>query len=114
MQAHELLSSYILKIHPNEDVKKALSLMDELQVKHLPVIQGKSYLGILSEEQVLEWKEVDELISNHLANLIAPYVIESQHLFDVIDTLEKNRLTIVPVLNKKKEYLGSISNKELL
>jgi|TARA_B100002003_G_scaffold154960_1_gene143696 predicted transcriptional regulator len=114
MQASELLSSSILTLHPDSDGQKALSLMDDLKISHLPVVQNKSYLGIISENEILEWEKTDESIDKHLSNLVAPHVLENQHLFDIIEVLEKNHLTIVPVLTENKQYMGSISNRKLL
>ncbi|SVD55649.1 uncharacterized protein METZ01_LOCUS408503 [marine metagenome] len=114
MQASELLSSSILTLHPDNDGQKALSLMDDLKISHLPVVQNKSYLGIISENEILEWEKTDESIDRHLTNLVAPHVLENQHLFDIIEVLEKNRLTIVPVLTENKQYMGSVSNRKLL
>ena len=45
---------------------------------------------------------------------MAPFVLGSQHLFDIIEILEVNSLTVVPVLDKNKKYLGAISNRKLL
>ena len=43
MQASELISSSIISLHPDDDGSKALALMDDLRVTHLPVIRNKSY-----------------------------------------------------------------------
>jgi predicted transcriptional regulator len=114
MQASKLISSSIISLHPDDDGKKALSLMDDLRVSHLPVVRNKFYLGLISENEILEWKSTDELIEAHLPNLMAPHVLGSQHLFDIIEILEVNSLTVVPVLDKNKKYLGAISNRKLL
>ena len=45
---------------------------------------------------------------------MAPHALGSQHLFDIIEILEVNSLTVVPVLDKNKKYLGAISNRKLL
>jgi len=114
MQAGELLSSSISYLHPDDDGKHALALMDDLRLNHLPVVRNSFYLGLISENEILEWKSTDELIEEHLPNLMAPYVLYAQHLFDIIEVLEENSLSIVPVLSEEKKYLGAISNKKLL
>ena len=114
MQASELISSSIVSLHPDDNGEKALSLMDDLRVSHLPVVRNKFYLGLISENEILEWVSTDELIEKHLPNLMAPHALGSQHLFDIIEILEVNSLTVVPVLDKNKKYLGAISNRKLL
>ena len=114
VQASELISSSVVSLHPDDNGEKALSLMDDLRVSHLPVVRNKFYLGLISENEILEWVSTDELIEKHLPNLMAPHALGSQHLFDIIEILEVNSLTVVPVLDKNKKYLGAISNRKLL
>ena len=114
MQASELISSSIISLHPDDDGLKALSLMDDLRLNHLPVIRNQFYLGLISENEILQWQSTDELIEEHLPNLMAPFVLRSQHLFDIIEILEANSLSVVPVLSEEKKYVGAISNRKLL
>ncbi len=114
MQASQLISSSINPLHPDDDGKAALSLMDNLRVSHLPVVRNNFYLGIISENEILEWQSTDELIKEHLPNLMAPYVLGTQHLFDIIEVLEENSLSVVPILSEEKKYMGAISNRKLL
>ncbi len=37
------------------------------------------------------------------------YVLESQHIYDVIRIADAMKLTLVPVLDEKKHYIGSIT-----
>ena len=114
MQASELISSSIISLHPDDDGLKALSLMDDLRISHLPVIRNQYYLGLISENEILQWQSTDELIEEHLPNLMAPFVLRSQHLFDIVEILEANSLSVVPVLSEEKKYVGAISNRKLL
>jgi hypothetical protein len=42
-------------------------------------------------------------------SLVNPYVLEGQHIYDVIRTFYEQKLTVLPVLDNKKNYLGLIS-----
>jgi CBS domain-containing protein len=114
MQASQLISSSLITLHPDDDGDRALSLMDELRVNHLAVVRNSFYLGILSEKEILSWDKTDEFIEEHLSELSAPSVFGSQHLFDIIQTVEQNSLSIIPVLDEEKHYLGAITNRKLL
>ena len=114
MQASELISSSLTTLHPDDDGDRALSLMNELRINHLAVVRNSFYLGILSEKEILSWNKTDEFIDEHLAELTAPSVIGSQHLYDILQTVELNNLSIIPVLDEKKHYLGAITNRKLL
>ena len=114
MQANTLISSSIKSIHPVEDGNKALEMMDQFRIHHLAIVKNNFYLGIISDKEIMSWNSEDDSIEEHLTNLAAPYVKYNQHLFDIIEVLEKNNLSIVPVLDEKNHYLGVITSRKLL
>lgn len=114
MQASDLISQSLISLHPDDNGLRAISLMEELRVNHLPVVRNGFYLGILSEKEILSWGNEEEFIEEHLEEIAAPSVIGTQHLFDIIEELEKFSLTVIPVLDEEKHYLGSITNRKLL
>ena len=114
MQASDLISQSLINLHPDDDGDRAISLMEEMRVNHLAVVRNNFYLGIISENEILNWENTSEFIDEHLEELGAPSVLGSQHLFDIIEELEKHSLSIIPVLDENKNYLGSITNRKLL
>ena len=54
MKAIELLHNDVPPILPEESMEKALSWMDEFMVKHLPVVKDGKYLGLISDEMILD------------------------------------------------------------
>ena len=114
MQAYELISSTIQGIHPEEDGNRALELMDLYRVNHLAVVKNDFYLGVVSDKEVMNWNSSEEYIEEHLPNLASPHVLFNQHLFDILEVLEQNNLSVVPVLNKKNQYQGVITNRKIL
>lgn len=109
MQAHRLISSTIQGIHPDEDGNRALELMDLYRVNHLAVVKNNFYLGVISDKEIMNWSSKAEYIEEHLPNLASPHVLHSQHLFDIIEVLEKNNLSVVPVLDNEQQYQGVIT-----
>ena len=114
MKANELISSSIIHLHPDDSGDRAIEMMEEMKVYHLPVVRNNFYLGILSESEILSWDNPSEFIHEHLDELSSPSILENQHLFDIIEIVEKNSISIIPVLDEKNLYLGSITNRKLL
>jgi len=114
MQANTLISSSIKSIHPVEDGNRAMEMMDQFRVHHLAIVKNNFYLGVVSDKEIMNWESEDDLIEEHLNNLAAPHVKYNQHLFDIIEVLEKNNLSVVPVLDEKNQYLGVITNRKLM
>lgn len=114
MQAFELISSTIQPISPDEDGEKALELMNIFRVNHLAIVKNNFYLGVVSDKEIMNWNSKTEFIEEHLPNLASPHVLYNQHLFDIIEVLEKNNLSVVPVLDKDKQFQGVITSRKLL
>ena len=114
MQANTLISSSIKSIHPVEDGNRAMEMMDQFRVHHLAIVKNNFYLGVISDKEIMNWQSENDLIEDHLNNLAAPHVKYNQHLFDIIEVLEKNNLSVVPVLDEKNQYLGVITNRKLM
>ena len=114
MQASKLISSTIESIHPEEDGNRALEMMDQFRINHLAIVKNNYFLGVVSDKEIKNWDSADEYIEEHLTNLASPHVKHTQHLFDIIEVLEKNNLSVVPVLDDENHYKGVITNRKLM
>lgn len=114
MQANTLISSSIKSINPVEDGSTALKMMDQFRINHLAIVKDKYFLAVVSDKEIMNWDSEYDSIEEHLTNLASPYVKYNQHLFDIIEVLEKNNLSIVPVLDKENQYLGIITSRKLM
>tara|TARA_B100000902_G_C27320019_1_gene923765 strand:- start:2477 stop:3139 length:663 start_codon:yes stop_codon:yes gene_type:complete len=114
MKASNLISSSIISLHPEDDGNRGIELMEDMRVHHLPIVRDNFYLGIISENEIMSWDNTDEFINEHLDELNSPSIKNSQHLFDIIEEVEKHSLSIIPVIDEKNYYLGSITNRKLL
>ena len=92
MQADKLISKSITSIHPDEDGKRALELMDYFRVNHLAVVKNNFYLGIVSDKEINNWNSSNELILEHMPNIASPHVLYDQHLFDIIEVLAEKAI----------------------
>ena len=114
MQANTLISSSIKSIHPVEDGNRALQMMDQFRIHHLAIVKNNYFLAVISDKEIMNWDSEDESIEEHLNNLASPHVKCNQHLFDIIEVLETNNLSVVPVLDEKNHYLGVVTSRKLM
>ena len=109
MTARELVSGSIPTLNPKDSGSAALAVMDELRVSHLPIVENGEYIGLISDTDILTFNNVSEAVGKHpLANSNA-YVFENQHIYDVIRAIDSMKLTLLPVLDTPKQYIGSIT-----
>nr|WP_294894097.1 CBS domain-containing protein [uncultured Pedobacter sp.] len=108
MIASELISTAISPLKTSDSIQKALDNMAEFRVCHLPITNGSQFLGLLSEDDLIDETDHQEPVSAITLSLINPYVLESQHVYEVIKALNTQKLSVLPVLDDKMNYLGSI------
>ena len=113
MLAGELISDVVTALKTSDSGTKALSWMEVYRIKHLPIVNHREFLGLISDADIYDLNNPDEPVGNHNLSLKKPYVNENQHIYEVIELLSRLELTLVPVLNYDKQYLGVITQEEL-
>jgi len=114
MLAKELISDLVPPLRTSDTGFRALSLMEVFRISHLPIVNNKEFLGLISDTDIYDLNMADEPIGNHKLSLFSPFVKEDQHIFEVISLLSKLKLTVVPVLDEKNNYLGLINMNDLV
>lgn len=109
MFAAEIISDAIPSLRADDTVQKALDRMNEFKLKHLPVVNEVTLLGLVSEDDLLNIDNHDTLLSDSSVNLLNVFVLSNVHTYDVIRLLSQLKLTAVPVLDQQKNYAGLIS-----
>jgi len=114
MVAKDMISDVIPPLRTSDTGITALNWMDIFKVSHLPIVNDKEFLGLISESDIYDLNMPEEPLGNHQLSLLRPYVIEDQHVFEVMEVLSRLKLSLVPVLDSSKNYLGVITLMELL
>lgn len=114
MLAIELISDSIPSLKTSDSGEEALVLMELYKISHLPIVNNEELLGILSDSDVYDMDQQKEPIGNLRLSMNMIYANADQHMFEVIDIFSKYDLSSLPVLDKNKIYMGTITLKELL
>ena len=114
MNAKEIISTEIKPLRTSDTGLDALSWMEEYQVRHLPIVNEREFLGLISEEEINDLTELEQPIGNFKLALTGAYVYDYQHLFDVITLFHDLKLTLLPVIDQKNNYLGFITLDRLI
>lgn len=114
MIAAELFSRAIPPVSNLDTVQLALERMTECKLSHFPVVDGKKFLGLVTEDDLLEIRDTSVSISNCHVTFIQAFVMDETHIYEVIRLFSQLKLSLVPVLNSNKEYLGLISINSIL
>jgi len=109
----QLIAPEIPVQRPTDAVGKVLQQMESSRVQQLPVADGEHYLGLVSEDDLLDEEEgvllstlQDRFNTSHVK--VTDYFLIAARLMHVMD------LDLVPVLNEKGELEGVITQRMLL
>lgn len=112
MFAGQLISNSIPFLHVDDTVGTALQEMNDFHVSHLPVAEDNKYLGIVSEELLMDTNE-DTLLEKLKANLPRPFVRQNDSFLLAVRIAKTMHLSVVPVVSDQYELLGAVSEDEL-
>jgi len=113
MVAENLISTAILPLKTSDTGEDALKVMDDFYVRHLPIVNTKQLLGVISEDDIL-LHNVMEPVGSYALSMIRPYVRDTDHIYEVMRLLAENQLTIIPVIDAEGDYMGMISLEDVL
>ena len=114
MKVHEVVSQIIRPLRAIDTAREALAAMAESGMEALPVVDQttRRFIGVVtraSAEQhhesggsVLTIREEKSIVTD-----------PGQHVFDAVRLMEKHKLTILPVLDSDRSYVGVVDRREL-
>ncbi|MFW0717176.1 CBS domain-containing protein [Pedobacter sp. N23S346] len=114
MFAEEIISNEIPTLKADDSVQKALDRLSDFKLKHLPIVNEGVFVGLVSEDDLLNVHDHDTLLSDTSVHLISVFVPNDAHTYDVIRLLSQLQLTAVPVVDQQKNYLGLISINDMV
>jgi len=114
MLAAELISNSIPPLKTSDSVQKSLERMIDFKLSHFPIVNEEQFLGLIAEDDLIEIKDGEQHIGSLPLSLLNAFVYEDAHIYDVIRLFNQLQLSVVPVLDYQKNYLGLISVNNIL
>lgn len=114
MKAIDIIISDVAPLKTSDTAEYALRVMEEFKVSHLPIVNNEVFLGVISESDILSEEDLSQAIGSIKLSLNRAAIFENQHVYEVLKLISETRLSIIPVLNAKNHYLGSITLYDLV
>ena len=114
MLTRELLSQSLPSLRPADKVFQALQLMNDNHVTHLPITDDKRFIGIISEEDLLQAVNDNAELSSLEQSFSDISVKEDEHFLKAVQLAADNALSVVPVITEENELVGSLAYTDLL
>lgn len=114
MLARDLINGNIPRLRLQDSVSKALQLLNDFRISHLPVVSDDKFLGLVSEDDLLD-AEAEKLNIEHLQDSFLKESIQgSVHFLNAVSSSIKNDITVIPVINNEDDFAGVITIPDLL
>ena len=112
--AEDLLNQMIPPLKNTDTTAKAARWLEEFHVGQLPVLAGKQYRGLITENALADYENPDTQLSDLPLRYADTYVQHDQHFFRVMELAIQNKIQLVPVLDEQQEYAGVVSVSDAL
>jgi len=113
MIAQNLISEVVPPLRLTDSGQKALNWMEIFRISHLPVVDGKRLVGLMSDKIIYDLNIIDKPVGDYVDHMISPYVRSNQHIYEVFSVISKLKLSAIPVLDLYHEYCGVITVLDL-
>jgi predicted transcriptional regulator len=114
MLTRELLTQSLPSLRLHDKVYQALQLMNDNHVTHLPITEGDKYVGLVSEEDLLQVENDHTTLAQLEQSFFTISVKEDEHFLKAVQTAAENGLSVVPVVNEENELTGTVAYSDLL
>jgi acetoin utilization protein AcuB len=109
MIAKEIASDEILPLKTSDTCSFALNAMEENRVNHLPVVNERELLGVVSEFDLVNHLDINDPVGNVKLSLPNAFISDYQHVFDVMKMITEMKLSLLPVVDQRNSYIGVIT-----
>lgn len=129
MDATTLMTKTVVTAKPTDTVRRALRLLEDSDIRHLPVIDGKKLVGLVSDRDLREYRlplveeiedpdYADELLDTPLSEVMSGDVLcleSSESLATAVDLMIEYGIGAVPIIDREtEELLGIVSYVDVL
>lgn len=114
MLAKTLISENIPPLKITDSGTRAIDWMYEFKTTHLPIVDNRHFLGLITEDDILDFNNPDEPLNVLHKQLYRPIVKANDHIYEVMRIASQIKSPLIPVVDEEENYLGIITMESLL
>ncbi len=88
--------------------------MSDFRLTCLPVVENGKYLGLISDEELLDVEDEKSSLEFLKRKLVKISVKYDEHFLNAVNIMNQHEAHVVPVVNDKEDYEGIITTPDLL
>jgi len=114
MSISPLLTPIVPTLHTTDSGNRALELMEESHFDALPLVDDDVYLGLIKEQDILEWDTPESLLAApNFANFKPAIFIES-HPYEALTMARQMNVSVLPVIDQEHKYIGAVTDASMM
>ncbi len=113
MLAFEIIRTDFPLLKFTDNVAFALDQMEQAEVQHLPVIDEEKFIGTIGKHELMDADESIQL-ADLKHEMVNTSVFFQNHFLSAVKVAASMNISLVPVVNEANEYLGAISETEMV
>lgn len=110
----QLLDTTLETADLRDSISTSLALCKQNNQLHLPVLDGASFVGLLSLDDLEEAEDHNAEVGTLSSFFIKPFVRSSDHFLQALRVRTKFFVNLVPVVNEENDWEGAIVDEKLL
>ena len=127
MKVSKYMTQKLITATPDMSVKQAFLVMRTHRVRHIPVVEDETLVGIISDrdlrrprwaEELDDWTSYYQIEDSHSVSEVMtrnPETVRtSDHVLKAVKIFRERRYGALPVLNKDGDLVGILSAQDLL
>ena len=114
MLTKNLINNNIPRLQLQDSVGKALQLINDYRISHLPVVSDNIFLGLVSEDDLLDTENEKLTIEVLQDSFLYAAVPGDVHFLNAVSNSIRFDTTVIPVVMNDNEFVGVITINDLL
>ena len=95
-------------------IADAKALFNDLIFTHIPVVENGVFYGLIAESDLLGYEDLSKTMKDIRYGLQVFFAQDDVVWLDLLKVFSLNEANIIPVLNKKNEYIGYFELSDIL
>jgi CBS domain-containing protein len=123
MKAMQAMTRNVVCIHEDDSLEVARDIMKEWEIRHLPVVRGRSLVGVLSDRDLLLYTEASRMDRPSIADRTVGETMSKRpvtcgagdSISHIAGLMVENKIDCVPVIeDDDDEVIGMITSTDMV
>lgn len=112
MTIAEIINHDLPILKPSDTVGNALNWMEENRIGQLVVVDAGKYVGIVSEEILMDYDE-DMQLTDVMLQFSEISLFDYQHIYESLGLISKYSLQVIGIIDEEESFVGIITASEV-